>query len=193
MMERFGARIAGPVSFLRSCERPGRLDVADAIRKDGGGGTSRPLTIARIREAPFGASLISWIWRVPGVAVSGRYWARTSDPRDVANFCPECRAAVERMRFCRERGTPIDRAPAVPTPVMKTLGEEAQTANGVRPLQRDHDPTETRTAEPPRCANCDRIPRPDEDPEDEWRAESDHVGELYVLPECWQREFGSCG
>jgi hypothetical protein len=40
-----------------------------------------------------------------------------------------------------------------------------------------------------RCAN--RAPRPGENPDDEWRAESDGAGELLVFcPECWLREFG---
>jgi hypothetical protein len=40
--------------------------------------------------------------------------------------------------------------------------------------------------EPLRCSNCGREPRDDENAEDEWRAGSDGVGELYVFcPECW--------
>jgi len=35
-------------------------------------------------------------------------------------------------------------------------------------------------------------PHPGENPDDEWRAESDGTGELLVFwPECWQREFGA--
>ena len=42
-----------------------------------------------------------------------------------------------------------------------------------------------------RCANCGRTPRPEENPDDDWRVESDGTGELYLFcPECWQREFG---
>jgi hypothetical protein len=45
-----------------------------------------------------------------------------------------------------------------------------------------------------RCVNCGREARPDENPDDDWRVESDGVGELLVLcPECWQREFGRSG
>ena len=48
--------------------------------------------------------------------------------------------------------------------------------------------------EQPRCANCERTSRPDENPDDDWRAESDGTGELLVFcPKCWQREFGSSG
>ena len=44
--------------------------------------------------------------------------------------------------------------------------------------------------EPPRCANCGRTPYPGENPDDEWRAESDGVGELHVFClECWRQEF----
>ena len=43
-----------------------------------------------------------------------------------------------------------------------------------------------------RCANCNRTPRDDENPDDEWRAYSDGLGELHVFcPECAEREFGS--
>lgn len=43
------------------------------------------------------------------------------------------------------------------------------------------------------CANCDRSPRRDEHPKDEWRAEPDGRGGQHVFcPECWQREFGAC-
>lgn len=42
-----------------------------------------------------------------------------------------------------------------------------------------------------RCSECKREPREDERPEDEWRVESDGVGELHTFcPECWEREFG---
>ena len=42
----------------------------------------------------------------------------------------------------------------------------------------------------PSCANCQRRPRPDENAGDEWRVESDGLGELHVFcPECWQQEF----
>lgn len=42
-----------------------------------------------------------------------------------------------------------------------------------------------------RCANCARAPRPDDNAANDWRVESDGVGELLVFcPECWQREFG---
>ena len=42
-----------------------------------------------------------------------------------------------------------------------------------------------------RCSECGREPREDENADDEWRAESDGVGELHVFcPECWGREFG---
>ena len=48
--------------------------------------------------------------------------------------------------------------------------------------------------EQPLCANCGRVPRSDENADDDWRAESDGAGELHVFcPECWQREsHGSC-
>ncbi len=37
---------------------------------------------------------------------------------------------------------------------------------------------------------CHRRPRPDESPDDEWRAGSDGLGEVHVFcPECWTREF----
>lgn len=40
------------------------------------------------------------------------------------------------------------------------------------------------------CAECGRVPRDDENPDDEWRVGSDGVGELHVVcPECWEREF----
>jgi len=43
-----------------------------------------------------------------------------------------------------------------------------------------------------RCSECKREPREDENPDDEWRAVSDGVGELHVFcPECWRREFDS--
>ena len=43
-----------------------------------------------------------------------------------------------------------------------------------------------------RCANCARTLRPDENPNDTWRVESDGTGELLALcPDCWQREFGA--
>jgi len=38
-----------------------------------------------------------------------------------------------------------------------------------------------RLAEPPRCTNCGRAPRPAENAEDDWRVESDGVGELLVF------------
>lgn len=42
-----------------------------------------------------------------------------------------------------------------------------------------------------RCSECKREPREDENPDDEWRVESDGVGELHIFcPECWEREFG---
>jgi len=42
-----------------------------------------------------------------------------------------------------------------------------------------------------RCSECKRAPREDENPDDEWRAVSDGVGELHIFcPECWGREFG---
>ena len=41
-----------------------------------------------------------------------------------------------------------------------------------------------------RCSECYRKPREDENPDDEWRAYSDGVGELHVFcPECAEREF----
>jgi hypothetical protein len=41
-----------------------------------------------------------------------------------------------------------------------------------------------------RCANCRRKPRADENPDDEWRVESDGLGKLHVFcPVCWRREF----
>lgn len=41
-----------------------------------------------------------------------------------------------------------------------------------------------------RC-ECDRLPRDEENADDEWRAGSDGVGELHVFcPVCWEREFG---
>jgi len=41
------------------------------------------------------------------------------------------------------------------------------------------------------CADCQRTPRPGENPDDHWRAESDGTGELLVFClECWQREVG---
>jgi hypothetical protein len=45
-----------------------------------------------------------------------------------------------------------------------------------------------------RCAtpSAARTPRPGENLDDDWRAESDGAGELFVFcPECWQREFGA--
>ena len=45
--------------------------------------------------------------------------------------------------------------------------------------------------EPDRCSECGREPRADGDALDEWHAESDGVGDLYIFcPECWDREFG---
>lgn len=45
-----------------------------------------------------------------------------------------------------------------------------------------------------RCAYCSRELRPDENLDDEWRVESDGVGELHVFcPECWKRRFGEAG
>jgi hypothetical protein len=45
---------------------------------------------------------------------------------------------------------------------------------------------------PPVCADCRRESRDDENAEDEWRVESDGVGDLLVFcAECWRREFGS--
>jgi hypothetical protein len=42
-----------------------------------------------------------------------------------------------------------------------------------------------------RCAECDRTPRDDENPLDEWRCYSDGCGELVTMcPECSKREFG---
>ena len=42
------------------------------------------------------------------------------------------------------------------------------------------------------CTNCQRTPRPDENPDADWRVESDGLGELHVFcPECWQREIGA--
>jgi hypothetical protein len=42
-----------------------------------------------------------------------------------------------------------------------------------------------------RCSECKRKPREDENPDDEWRAVLDGVGELHIFcPECWEREFG---
>jgi hypothetical protein len=42
-----------------------------------------------------------------------------------------------------------------------------------------------------RCAECGRKPREDENADDEWRADSDGLGELLVFcRECWEREFG---
>jgi len=42
------------------------------------------------------------------------------------------------------------------------------------------------------CSECRRAPDPDENPADDWRAESDGTGELHVFcPECWQHEFGA--
>jgi hypothetical protein len=44
---------------------------------------------------------------------------------------------------------------------------------------------------PLRCSECKREPREDENPDDEWRAVSDGIGELHIFcPECWEREFG---
>ena len=44
---------------------------------------------------------------------------------------------------------------------------------------------------PLNCSECKREPREDENPDDEWRAVSDGVGELHIFcPECWEREFG---
>ena len=41
-----------------------------------------------------------------------------------------------------------------------------------------------------RCVECEREPREDENPDDEWRAGSDGLGGLNVFcPECWEREF----
>jgi hypothetical protein len=41
-----------------------------------------------------------------------------------------------------------------------------------------------------RCAECHRRPRPDENPDDEWRVYSDGIGELHTFcPECARREF----
>jgi hypothetical protein len=40
-----------------------------------------------------------------------------------------------------------------------------------------------------RCANCGRKPRPDENPDDEWRAYSDGVGELHT-PASTAPDFG---
>ena len=52
----------------------------------------------------------------------------------------------------------------------------------------------TNDPQEPHCANCQRTPRPGENPDDDWRIESDGTGELVVFcPECWQREFGSSG
>ena len=42
------------------------------------------------------------------------------------------------------------------------------------------------------CVECGRAPRADENADDDWRVESDDVGELHVVcPECRQREFGA--
>jgi hypothetical protein len=42
----------------------------------------------------------------------------------------------------------------------------------------------------PRCTECSRRPRRDENADDEWRVYSDGVGELLVFcPECAEREF----
>jgi len=42
-----------------------------------------------------------------------------------------------------------------------------------------------------RCSECGREPREDEYALDEWRVESDGVGEPHIFcPECWDREFG---
>jgi hypothetical protein len=42
-----------------------------------------------------------------------------------------------------------------------------------------------------RCSECGRVPRPDENADDDWRVESDGAGGLLVFcPQCWQREFG---
>ena len=44
------------------------------------------------------------------------------------------------------------------------------------------------------CSECGREPRPGEKAADDWRVESDGLGELHVFcPECWQREFGAGG
>ena len=41
------------------------------------------------------------------------------------------------------------------------------------------------------CVECGRAPRADENADDDWRVESDGVGELLAFcPECWQREIG---
>ena len=51
----------------------------------------------------------------------------------------------------------------------------------------------TDTSEP-RCSECKRESREDENADDEWRVESDGVGELHICcPECWAREFGHNG
>jgi hypothetical protein len=51
-----------------------------------------------------------------------------------------------------------------------------------------HDVTEARKLRDAHAAES----RPEENPADDWRAESDGLGELLVFcPECWQREFGS--
>ena len=45
--------------------------------------------------------------------------------------------------------------------------------------------------EPDRCSDCGRESRADESALDEWHAESDGVGDLFVFcPECWDRELG---
>lgn len=42
------------------------------------------------------------------------------------------------------------------------------------------------------CSECGRAPRPGENPDDEWRVESDGVGGLHVFcPACHKREVGS--
>ena len=44
------------------------------------------------------------------------------------------------------------------------------------------------------CTECGREPCPDENAADNWRVESDGLGELHVFcPACWQRGFGGSG
>ena len=44
---------------------------------------------------------------------------------------------------------------------------------------------------PLRCSECKQEPREDENPDDEWRVESDGVGGMRVFcPECWSGSLG---
>jgi hypothetical protein len=42
------------------------------------------------------------------------------------------------------------------------------------------------------CSECGRLPHREENADDDWRAESDGVGGLFVFcPLCWRLEFGA--